>query len=531
MITLKFKYKQREYSIQCQKTDKMKEICQQFATQNDLDFISKIFVYDDKKLNLKNNNYSIMKLLNLENNNNTVFDLIVFDDPDKEIITRTVIYKGEEHKIPTRKNENIINKLASIFTKKANKFILLSQGDLISEKVKFNQLPNTPILMDDNDERNSFNPINDDNNQLPLIPQLITNDDNNKNNNNNTNNNTNNINNNNEKIYPQNEKTYIPPNDKIYIPPNQNIELKEKNENKDDIEVKEEDKENNKEENKKEEEEEKEKEEVNKEEDKPRKSLNFSFEDDIDKLLKIFLILIIQFVIIFALVYFGFLLKINEKFIDGLGPILGTFIPVTIVILLIAIPTFILMDDDFSECWNYFQAILYFIIYIFAITFYCFLLSKFTEQRYILCTLSQILYQFIAIEIYLFIFKSTNSIGYAFSIIFINLISILLFYFFWIKERVPIVIISSISLGYIIYLIVYWHIWKTNYDYNNNILYVVVFGNYGLFMVVDGIIGLFFYLALYLPISACKDNCECCNDCCFNISYYCCDCCDCCDSF
>ena len=529
MITLKFKYKQREYSIPCQRTDKMKEICQQFATQNNLDFISKIFVYDDKKINLKNNNYSIMKLLNLENNNNTVFDLVVFDDPDKEIITRTVIYKGEEHKIPTRKNENIINKLASKFKKNSNKFILLSQGDLISEKLKFSQLPNTPILMDDNDERNSFNPINDDNNKLPLLTELTTNQNNNNNNNSNTNtsNDTNNNTSNNTNNNINNEKIFVP-NEKIYIPPNQNIELKDKNENKDGIEVKEEDKEGNKEEENKEE---KKEQEEDKEEDKGRKSLmslNDLDDDDVDKVLKIYLILIIQFSIIFSLVYFGFLWKINEKFIDGLGPILGTFIPVTIFALLIAIPSFLLIDDDYSELCNYCQAYIYFIIYIFAITFYCFLLSKFTEQRYILCTLSQILYQFIAIELYFFIFRTSNSIGYFFSIIFINLISILLFYFFWIKETIPIIVISSISLVYILYLIIWFLIWKKNYDINSNIIYIVVFDNYGLFMVVDGIIVLVFYLTIFLPIQLCKENCECCEDCCFNISYYC-DCCDCCD--
>ena len=168
MINLKFKYLEKECTITCQKTDKMKQICQQYANQNNIDFLSKIFICDNKKINLKNN-FTISKSLNLENNDNTMFNIIVFDDPDKELITRTAIYNGEEIQIQSRKNENILNRIANMFSKKINNFFVLSQGDIITGEQKFNQLPDVPILINDNEERNSI--VN--NNASPLLEDVI----------------------------------------------------------------------------------------------------------------------------------------------------------------------------------------------------------------------------------------------------------------------------------------------------------------------------------------------------------------------
>ena len=511
MINLKFKYLEKECTIPCQKTDKMKLICQQYATQNKLDFLSKIFIHNNRKINLKNN-FSISKLLDLENSNKTTFDIIVFDDPDKELITRTAIYNGEEIKIQSRKNENIMNKIANIFSKKVNKFFVLSQGDIVTNEAKFNQLSDAPILINDNEERNSINSLNGDN-KLPLLPDLIKN-----NNNNNTNKNNNNENNANI----PNEKIYNPPNEKIYIPPNEKIELKDKNE---------EEKDENKEEEKEKENENEDIKDIKEDDNGRTSSLRFAndYENNVYKLRKLFLFLIIQFTIIFSFVYFGFLKKINEVFINGLGPILGTFIPTTIVVLLLALFSIALIeDDDDSICW-YFSGYSLYIIYIFSITFYCFLLTRFTEEKYIICALSQILYQYFAIELYFFIFKSTNSLGFFIIQIIVNVISILCFYFFWINESIPIVIISSISFVYIIYLTIAFSIWKNSYEINDIQIYIAVFFNFGIFLLFDLLIVILFLVFIYYPIKCCRSCFECCDDCCYFCSDCCCNICDCCE--
>ena len=492
MINLKFKYLEKECSISCQKTDKMKQICQQYATQNKIDFLSKIFIHNNRKINLKNN-FSISKLLNIENSNKITFEIIVFDDPDKELITRTAIYNGEEIKIQSRKNENIMKKLSNIFSKQINKFFVLSQGDIITNEAKFNQLPDAPILINDNEERNSIN--SNGGNNLPLIPDVIKNNDNN-NNNNNSNNNDNNI---------QNDKIYNPPNEKIYMPPNEKIELEDKDE-------------------KDEKEEENNIKVINEDENGRRSSLRFTINDDdnIYKLRNIFLFLIIQFTIIFSFVYFGFLYKINEIFISGLGPILGTFIPTTVVVLLLAIVSIGIIDDEDDSICSYFSGYSFYIVYIVSMTFFCFLLSLFTEQKYILCGLSQILYQFFAVELYFLIFRSTNINGFFFTILIINIISFLCFYFFWINERIPIIILYYISFVYMIYLTIVFSIWRSSYQINTIQIYIVVFFNFSIFFVVDCLIALLFFLLIYLPIKVCRTCCNCCDDCC-------CDSCDCCD--
>ena len=373
MITIKFKYKDKECSIQCNKYDKIIQICQQYSKQNNLDYLSKIFFYDYKKINLKRNNPSLNKLLNLENNNETVFEIIVLEDPDKEIVTRIVNYKGEEYKFKVRKNENIINILATKFKKNKNRFFLLAKGDIITENQNLSQLQeNEKILMDEIEERNSVVSVKDtDNgkdNNSPLLPELEP-----KNNNN-------------------NEKIYVPPNDKIYIPPNQTIELEDKNgkekENQKIVMIDghkadvDDEQENIIEENH---------EKHEKENEKKNEAINYDNihnKECIEKLLKIFLVKAIEYIIIYTLVFFCFSNKINEIFINRFNLALGTFIITTLVGVIIGIPAFNLAQDDNEDFCNYLLGFIYFTLYIFIILFYCFLLSKFTEPKYFMHTIS-----------------------------------------------------------------------------------------------------------------------------------------------
>ena len=100
-------------------------------------------------------------------------------------------------------------------------------------------------------------------------------------------------------------------------------------------------------------------------------------------LFKTFFHLFIQFIIIFIFTLLGIIFEINEAFIKSKGTIYGTLIPTTIIILAMCYSFPFIPDANRSDYWLY----IYPIIYIPCIVFYCFLLSKYTDNKNILCGL------------------------------------------------------------------------------------------------------------------------------------------------
>ena len=109
----------------------------------------------------------------------------------------------------------------------------------------------------------------------------------------------------------------------------------------------------------------------------------------------------------------------------------------------------VLGSDDKYICVYF----VYLIIYILCITFYCFLLSKYTYYIHILCGL--VLYIF---DIFSLIasFKFFEKRFFSFIIIFpiISTVILLIFQYSWIKDSLKTFKFSTIGLSEIIYLII-----------------------------------------------------------------------------
>ena len=134
-------------------------------------------------------------------------------------------------------------------------------------------------------------------------------------------------------------------------------------------------------------------------------------------------------------------------------------------------------------------------IYIPITITHSFFLSKFVEQKIILCLLFINLIHLITLEIYVLLFKSQNFFGFFFSPFIISVIAIILLSIFWINNRTAIIWISIIGFLNIIYLTIMSYVSKENcYDdeYNfgsalfNYCIFIFVFA-----LAIGLIIGIF----------------------------------------
>ena len=71
MIEIDFRYKRKIYIIKCSTNDILKNICQDFAQKNSLDFDEILFTYKGRKLNL-DLNLSIRQQFNLDDNEDNI---------------------------------------------------------------------------------------------------------------------------------------------------------------------------------------------------------------------------------------------------------------------------------------------------------------------------------------------------------------------------------------------------------------------------------------------------------------------------
>ena len=71
MIEIDFRYKRKSYIIKCSINDILKNICQDFAQKNSLDFDEILFTYKGRKLNL-DLNLSIKQQFNLDDNGDII---------------------------------------------------------------------------------------------------------------------------------------------------------------------------------------------------------------------------------------------------------------------------------------------------------------------------------------------------------------------------------------------------------------------------------------------------------------------------
>lgn len=168
--------------------------------------------------------------------------------------------------------------------------------------------------------------------------------------------------------------------------------------------------------------------------------------DEYDEIILSLSILLAQFIIILILSWLGFKYDINDSFIKSKLSRNLTFYITSLVILIMFFTSLGFDDDDFLIVY-----IVYLILYIPCIIFYCFLLSKYTKDIHILCGL--VLYIFDILS-FIVSFKFFNPFSVLIVSPVISTIILFVFHYLWIKNGLKTFKISTVGLSEIIYLLI-----------------------------------------------------------------------------
>ena len=216
--------------------------------------------------------------------------------------------------------------------------------------------------------------------------------------------------------------------------------------------------------------------------------INFKslYTENILFLVKIYFIDIIQFILIIFFVYLGFFLELNKYFISNTKFMIWTFVVVSFILLLLSLILCLIKynhRETNGNGWN-----IYHFIFVPSIIIYSFLLSKFVEQKIILCLLFIFLSDLIALELYTLYSKSDNFCGYFFIPFIINAIAVILFHFLWIKSNIAIIYIPIIAFAYVIYLNIFIFLFIKAICDKDEIKIASIFITYGIFCFIVHII-------------------------------------------
>ena len=574
MIEVKFRYKNKNEAMQFDANKKIVEACKEFLSTLNTGIDTKIIIFNFTEGIPNDFNLTFeeeMKALEIKEDK---CEIIFFDDSTKKEGYDVVITSGDGEKIVMRskKGEKWSGFFSRIKLKIKNKFFLKS-GSTINKEERISVLANR-----DDKEQKSFQVLmyeNEANNDDDLIENNNKTNDINKNNDNkipkveladipnekiNIVNNEKIVNIPKDKIDPnkiekidQNKSEKIDPNKIEKIDPNKiekidtnemekfdinkidkidknKIEKINKNKNvkidKNKIEKIIDDLDNNKEEklivNDK----------VPNEKNKKKEKYEPTIEEITNYLRKSVIFLIMEFGYIILLVWLGCIYHINDKFNESLGTMLGTFIPITVVGSFMY-PTILMLED---ECFGFMAQSIYFIIYVAFVSFYCFLLSYFTDYIFIVWILISFTINYIILELYLVIMNFRYIIIFCLLLI-VNAIIAIITYFFIIDMTVTNIInASAILLAFIIYnmLSIFFRLFIFEDESNNHPedwspMLATISISYGIFFPVTLLIGLIIYIIILIKDFCCYsvcDSCCCCYFCCGFCDCY--DCCDCC---
>ena len=195
--------------------------------------------------------------------------------------------------------------------------------------------------------------------------------------------------------------------------------------------------------------------------------------------LHFFTILLIQYMCSALFSWLGFYLKFNEPFIKDKKAMKIGLISVIISILFMAIIAKEVLKKYSKSPYLLFYQIFsgLFIIY------FCFLLSKFIESKYIIISLSLILTELLAMELHVLLFKNYNILFFIMSFSILSLIGLILFSIFWIKELLPIIYISIFWIFSMAYVFLNIHI-LLKICKSDEYFYSCIVFNYGLFLLI-----------------------------------------------
>ena len=407
MINLNFKYNQNKVIVQCNANDNMRDICQKFASKINVDVDSKIYIFNNTKLNINSElNLTFAEQVNSDDIINK--EIQVFDNKDNEY-TIKFTYKGENKEIKVKDTETV-GSLTDIIGKYIKK-----------KKTSFYSLYNGKAIVKDDMDK----PINQ-------ITKLI-----------------------------------------------------DKSDKKMDLVI---------EDGLEEEEEEEKEEEVKRKHSVKNTIRNTSIQDDENEedndsegliyrtskeagtfLIKIHLVLFIQFFMIGLFIWLGFLFNFEEKFVDKNR--IWSLILITLFSFFLT--SFTLCYNSVHKKWLSFNIFLY----IPVITLYIFLLSKYTKKDYFLIQISLFISDFLGIIIFILIVRRYKGFGVLIFTLIFNASLMITFYYkeiFDIKEKKAIIIISILSFIFIAYITIFNDIARQKFE-DNEIRGAVFHFNYNIF--------------------------------------------------
>ena len=152
MINAIFVYNEKKILIQCNLEDKMRIICQKFASKVNINVDSKIYLYNNKPLSI---NPEINKTLGQQIDTNDTGDkeITVLDDTDKEY-TIKLHFEGEVKEVKYKqggKNESLFEQIGSYFSLKRKSFFALCNGVLIGGDDDLSSQLATQLTLDSNE--------------------------------------------------------------------------------------------------------------------------------------------------------------------------------------------------------------------------------------------------------------------------------------------------------------------------------------------------------------------------------------------
>ena len=230
-------------------------------------------------------------------------------------------------------------------------------------------------------------------------------------------------------------------------------------------------------------------------------SEEFNYEDS---LIKVFIVLIIQYIVIIIPLWIifsnDFFDKINNVNEPDLSLFHSAFWPPSGLSLIICLVFLCYIDDEPNNCNGF---IFCHIIYVPIMISYYFSFSLVIEYKYILCFMFIIFIDLLIIIILILLFR-TEKIGYIFVFCFIiDIIAILLFHFLWLKSTKAIIAIPILSFGIIIYLIILSILAKDKYNGDLHLSLFII--DYGFFFLVYFMVLLVLYLICLLAGLVCEN--------------------------
>ena len=193
--------------------------------------------------------------------------------------------------------------------------------------------------------------------------------------------------------------------------------------------------------------------------------------------LKFLLIILIQYICIVFFSWFGFFLDLNKHFLKDNRTLIMEVIPVIIILIIMSgYMNYLIYKNSQSK-----YIIIFHVLSPLLTIYFSFLLSKYVEPKYILTSLSLILTEIAAMEIYLLLIKNYKYLLIILCYIILSLVGLILFSIFLVKELLPIVFISIFwifSLGYLfLHIQIILKLCKLD-EY----FYACIIFNYGLFL-------------------------------------------------